>query len=73
MGYSASDEQKRTQDRMADLRAKGIDVRGLKSLIPGGTDAALTHMEKNLSATRDQSQEQTSKNRAHLSKSSKRK
>ena len=61
--YSESDERRRTEDRLADLRAKGIDARQIKSLVPGGTDAALKHLEQNISQVRDQSQEQTARNK----------
>lgn len=62
--YSAEDQKKRTADRMENLRARGIDVRGIKPLIPGGIPAVLDHIEKNLSNVRDQSQKQVSEPKA---------
>lgn len=62
--YSQSDQQKRVRDTLADLRAKGVDAQQIHSVHPGGMNETLKHLTKNVSAVRDQSQEQTAKNRS---------
>lgn len=64
--YSSSDLQKMKADVAANLRAKGVDAREIHVTHPGGVVAGLKEMTGNISATRDQSQEQTEKNRAGM-------
>lgn len=70
--YSQSDLQKMTTDRLADLRAKGIDAVEVAPLHPGGMQETLKIMEQNRSFVRDQSQAQTNINRAHMRETTKR-
>lgn len=60
--YSPSDNYKRAQDKVHELRERGIldvrSVRDVKALHPGGLNAALDKMLAQPSATRDQSQQQ---------------
>jgi hypothetical protein len=62
-----SDEVKRQQDMVHELRERGIlDVKSVKDvapLHPGGMTEALKTMLKNSSYTKDQSQEQRERNR----------
>ena len=66
--FKGDDLRKMTQDSLADLRAKGVDAQEIHSVHPEGLQAALNHMKKNLSAVRDQSQEQTARNREGMRK-----
>jgi hypothetical protein len=64
--YSKEDQQKRTADKLADFRAKGIDAQQIHAVHPGGMNETLKHITQNISAVRDQSQEQTQKNREQM-------
>lgn len=64
--YSAEDQKKLVTDKLADLRAKGIDVRQVRSLIPGGAVEAVKQIQKDISYSRDQSQIQTESNRRKM-------
>jgi hypothetical protein len=67
--YSQQDQEKRVQDTCADLRAKGVDVRNLVPLHPGGVVEALREVTRDVSATRDQSQQQVEESRARAAES----
>lgn len=56
--YSESDRRKIVQDRLANLRARGIDARQIHSLHPGGVEESLREIERDIPWARDQSQEQ---------------
>lgn len=57
-----TDDYKRAQDRVAELRERGIAdihrVEDMRSFHPEGVNAALDFMLKNKSLVKDQSQEQ---------------
>lgn len=64
--YSPGDQQKRIRDRLANLRANGVDAHEIHPVHPGGVDEALKILESDLGSTRDQSQEQIETGRARI-------
>jgi hypothetical protein len=56
--YSPADQARRLRDRLANLRARGVDAHEMRAVCPGGTEEALKFMETETGLTRDQCQEQ---------------
>jgi glutamate racemase len=69
--YSQKDQQKRVQDTLSDLRAKGVDAQVIHSTHFGGMNETLKHLIQNVSQVRDQSQAQTEANRKNMRRTSK--
>lgn len=61
--YSPQDQAKMARDVAADYRAKGVDVRDITPVCPGGLVEAIKGMNRDFSFVRDQSQEQTARNK----------
>lgn len=54
--YRGRDLDQFIEDKMEEMRARGIDARDFKSLHPEGPQAAMEEMFKDISHTKDQSQ-----------------
>lgn len=59
----AQDMAKRVQDKLADYRAKGMDVREVHPIHPGGISEVLRHVDRNFSESRDSAQQQQESSR----------
>jgi len=59
----AADMAKKVEDKLADYRAKGMDVRDVHVIHPGGIKEVLRHVDRNFSESRDQAQQQQESSR----------